>query len=182
MKRGRTVQIVIVVLVIIVAAILVLALMKPDSFRVERSATIKAPPEKIYPLLVDFRKWPAWSPWEKKDPAMKRTHGGAASGVGAKYAWEGNKDVGSGSMEIVEATAPSKLVVKLDFIKPFEGHNIAEFTLAPAAGGTRVNWAMYGPSPFMSKVMQVFMNFDRMIGRDFEEGLAHLKSAAEKQE
>ena len=180
MRRSRVVQIVIVVLVLIVAAILVLAAMKPDSFRVERSTTIAAPPEKIYPLLVDFQNWPAWSPWEKKDPAMKRTHSGAPSGVGAKYAWEGNKDVGSGSMEIVEATPPSKLLVKLDFLKPFEAHNTAEFTLATAAGGTRVDWAMYGPSPFMSRVMQVFMNFDRMIGRDFEEGLANLKAAAEK--
>ena len=174
------VKIAIAVLVVIVAAILVLAAMKPDSFRVERSATIAAPPGKIHPLLVDFKQWPAWSPWEKKDPAMKRTHSGAPSGVGAKYAWEGNKDVGSGSMEIVESTPPAKLVVRLDFLKPFEAHNTAEFTLEPAAGGTRVNWAMYGPSPFFSKVMQVFMNFDRMIGRDFEEGLANLKAAAEK--
>jgi uncharacterized protein YndB with AHSA1/START domain len=174
------VRIAIVVLVVIVVGILVLAAMKPDSFRVERSTSIAAPPEKIYPLLADFRKWPAWSPWEKKDPAMKRTHSGAASGIGAQYAWAGNKDVGSGRMEIVEATPPAKLNVKLDFLEPFEGHNTAEFTLEPSAGGTRVNWAMYGPSPFLSKVMQVFMSFDRMIGRDFEEGLANLKAAAEK--
>ena len=174
------VQIAIVVLLAIVAAILVLALMKPDSFRVERSAVIAAPPEQIYPLLVDFRQWAAWSPWEKKDPGMKRTHSGAPSGVGAKYAWEGNKDVGSGSMEIAEATPPSKLVIRLDFEKPFEAHNTAELTLAPAAGGTQVHWAMYGPASFMSKVMQVFMSFDRMIGRDFEQGLANLKAAAEK--
>ena len=163
----------------IIAVILVLAAMKPDTFRVERSATINAPPEKIFAVLNDFREWPAWSPWEKKDPAMKRTLTGPTSGKGAAYAWQGNKDVG-GSMEIVDSAPPSRLTIKLDFVKPFEGHNVVDFTLQPTGGATRVNWAMHGPAPFMSKVMQVFMNMDRMVGNDFEAGLSNLKALAEK--
>lgn len=169
-----------VVLVAILAAILALAAGKPDTFRVERSTTINAPPARIFAVLNDFREWPAWSPWEKKDPAMKRTLTGPTSGKGAAYAWEGNKDVGSGSMKIVDAAPPTRLTIKLDFIKPFEGHNVVDFTLQPEGSATRVNWAMHGPAPFMSKVMQVFMNMDRMIGDDFEAGLANLKSLAEK--
>jgi uncharacterized protein YndB with AHSA1/START domain len=173
-------QWIVTAVVVIVAAILLIAAMKPDTFRVERSATINAPPEKIFALLSDFHNWPGWSPWEKKDPAMKRTHSGAASGKGAAYAWEGNKDVGSGRMEIVESTPPSRLTIKLDFMKPFEAHNVVDFTLAPQGTATRVNWSMHGPAPFMSKVMQVFMSMDRMVGNDFEAGLANLKALAEK--
>jgi uncharacterized protein YndB with AHSA1/START domain len=177
---GTMLQIVVIAVVAVIVAILVLAAMKPDTFRVERSATINAPPEKIFPLLNDFHNWPAWSPWEKKDPAMQRTHSGPPSGKGAAYAWDGNKAVGAGRMEIVESAPPSKLTIKLDFIKPFEGHNVAEFTLAPHGDATRVTWAMHGPAPFISKLMQVFMSMDRMIGADFEAGLANLKAVAEK--
>ena len=174
------VRIVVVALAAAIAVILALALMKPDTFRVERSATINAPPEKIFAVLNDFREWPAWSPWEKKDPAMKRTLTGPTSGKGAAYAWEGNNDVGTGSMQIIDSVPPSKLTIKLDFVKPFEGHNVVDFTLQPEGAATRVNWAMHGPAPFMSKVMQVFMNMDRMVGNDFEAGLSNLKSLAEK--
>ena len=168
------------VIVVAIAGILIFAATKPDTFRVERSIAIKAPPEKIFPLINDFKQWDAWSPWEKKDPAMKRTYGPATSGKGAHYAWQGNSDVGQGSMDITESVPPSKVALKLDFVKPFEGHNVVEFTLVPRGESTDVTWSMSGPAPFMSKVMQVFVNMDRMIGKDFEAGLASLKAAAEK--
>ncbi len=169
-----------IVLLIAVAAIAAYATTKPDSFRVERSRDIKAPPDRIYALINDLRGWRAWSPYEKRDPDMQRSFGGAESGKGAVYEWDGNKNVGKGRMEIIETTPPSKIVIKLDFIKPFEGHNTAVFTMAPQGDMTRVTWGMYGPAPFISKVMQVFMNFDNMIGKDFEEGLSNLKTVAEK--
>jgi uncharacterized protein YndB with AHSA1/START domain len=168
-----------IAVVVLIAAVLVFAATKPDTFRVERSASIKAPPEKIFPLLNDFQRWDAWSPWEKKDPAMKRTYSASTSGKGAEYAWEGNKDVGQGRMEIAESVPPSKLAIKLDFLKPFETHNRVEFTLEPKGDSTNVTWAMQGPAPYISKLMQVFVSMDKLIGKDFETGLANLKAAAE---
>ena len=167
-------------IVIALVAILVAAMRKPDTFRIERSATINASPETIFALINDFHQWRSWSPWETRDPNLKRSYSGSVSGKGAVYAWEGNRNVGSGRMEIVEAAAPSKIVIKLDFIKPFEGHNTAEFTLTHGASATVVNWAMTGPSIFFSKLMQVFMSFDRMIGKDFEAGLANLNKLTAK--
>ena len=167
-------------IVLALVAVLVVASRKPDTFRIERSALINASPEAIFALINDFHQWRGWSPWEARDPALKRTYSGAASGEGAVYAWEGNRNVGSGRMEIMESRTPSRIVIKLDFIKPFEGHNVAEFTLTPEANATVVNWAMTGPSIFFSKIMQVFMSFDRMIGRDFETGLANLNKLAAK--
>jgi hypothetical protein len=171
-----------VVVAIAIAIVLGLAATKPDSFSVQRAAVVKAPAEKIFPLINDFHQWGSWSPWENKDPGMKRTYSGAQSGKGAVYAWDGNKNVGSGRMEILDASSPSKIVIKLDFFKPFEGHNTAEFTMLPQGDATNtiVTWAMYGPAPFMSKMMQVFMNIDNMIGKDFEAGLANLKKLTEK--
>ena len=171
---------VMIVLVVAVAAVLGYAATRPDTFRVERAVSIKAPPEKIFPLINDFHKWSGWSPWEKMDPVMKRTHSGSAEGKGAAYAWEGNSKVGEGRMEILESSPSSKIVIKLDFIKPFEGHNTAEYTLVTNGDATEVTWAMYGPSPFISKVMQVFVSMDSMIGKDFEAGLASMKALAEK--
>jgi len=168
-----------VILAIAIVVVLTLAASKPDSFRIHRSLPIKAPPETLFALISDFHRWGTWSPWETKDPAMKRTFSGAPSGTGAVYAWEGNKNVGSGRMEILDSAASSKIVIKLDFFKPFEAHNTAEFTLLPHADVTTVDWVMVGPAPLMSKVMQVFMNFDTMIGKDFEQGLVNLKKAAE---
>jgi uncharacterized protein YndB with AHSA1/START domain len=173
-------KIILIVVVVLIAGVLVFAATKPDTFRVERAATIKAPSDKVFALLNDFKAWTAWSPWEEKDPAMKRSYGATTSGKGATYAWEGNKDVGQGSMEIVESNPSSKLALKLDFVKPFEGHNVVEFTLTQQGDNTAVKGAMQGPAPFMSKVMQVFVNMDSMVGRDFEAGLAKLKAAAEK--
>jgi Polyketide cyclase / dehydrase and lipid transport len=176
----EVIVIIAVILAIAIALVLILAASKPDTFRVTRAAMIKAAPETIFPLIADFHAWGKWSPWEGRDPAMKRTFSGAERGTGAIYAWDGNRNVGAGRMEITGATAPSNIAIKLDFIKPFEGHNITEFTLSPQGGGTDVTWAMHGPAPFMSKIMQVFMNMDRMIGRDFEAGLANLKKVAEQ--
>ena len=168
------------IVVVLIAAVLAYAAMRPDNFEVRRSTTIQAPADKIYPLINDFQQWSVWSPYEKLDPAMKRSYSGAASGRGAVYAWEGNGKAGAGRMEIVEATPPSKVAIQLDFIKPFEGHNIAEFTLAPQGGATQVGWSMRGPSPYIAKLMGIFFNMDKMIGQDFEVGLANLKAAAEK--
>ena len=164
----------------LIAGVLIFATTKPATFSVQRSATIKAPPEKIYALISDFPSWPQWSPWEKLDPAMKRTLSGAATGKGSVYEWAGNGKAGAGRMEIIDTTPSSKIEIKLDFIKPFEGHNITEFTLTPQGDATQVNWRMHGPAPFISKLMQVFVSMDKMIGKDFEEGLANLKAVAER--
>jgi hypothetical protein len=173
-------KIIAIVVVVLILGVLVLAATKPDIFRVQRSASLKAPPDKIFALINDLHRWTEWSPWEKKDPAMKRTFGAITSGKGATYAWDGNKDVGQGSMTIAESLPVTKVTMNLDFVKPFEGHNMVEFTLEPSGEMTKVGWAMYGPAPFISKLMQVFCNMDRMVGKDFEEGLANLKAVAEK--
>lgn len=167
-------------LVVIVAAVLLFALTKPDSFSVERSAAIKAPPEKIYPLISDFHQWPQWSPWEKLDPNMKRSLSGAPQGVGAVYAWTGNDDVGEGRMEITGATPPTQVNIKLDFIKPFASQNTTVFTLTPQGDSTQVKWVMQGPAPYITKLMTVFVSMDKMIGKDFETGLSNMKAAAER--
>ena len=173
------IKIILVVVVLLVGGVLLMASTRPDALHVERAADVKAPPEKISPLINDFHSWGSWSPYEKKDPAMKRTYGAVTAGKGATYAWEGDKNVGQGSMEIVES-GPRKILIKLDFLKPFEAHNMGEFLLEPKGDSTSVTWAIYGPSPYMSKVIGTFMNIDDMIGRDFEKGLADLKAAAEK--
>ena len=168
-----------IIVVVLVAGILILAATKPDTFRIERHASIKAPPEKVFAVINDFNRWGAWSPWEKKDPAMKRTFG-ATSGKGAVYAWEGNKDVGQGHMEIAESVPSSRVAITLDFVKPFEAHNLVEFTLEPKGDVTDVKWAMRGDTPYFAKIIHVFINMDSMVGKDFEAGLANLKAAAEK--
>jgi hypothetical protein len=168
-----------IVVVVLIAGVLLFAATKPDTFRVQRAASIKAPPEKIAAVLGDFHAWQAWSPWEKMDPAMKRSYSGAEKGKGAAYAWEGNGKVGQGRMEITDA-APSRVALNLDFIKPFEAHNKVVFTLTPKGDATEVNWAMQGPVPYMAKIVHVFMDMDSMVGKDFEAGLANLKTITEK--
>ena len=168
-------------LVVLVAAVLLYATTRPDTFSVQRSALIKAPPEKVFPLINDFHSWASWSPWEKLDPAMKRTHTGPAAGKGAAYAWEGNSKVGKGRMEILDSAPSSKISIKLDFIEPFEGHNVTDFTLQPqGSDATQVTWVMSGPAPYVTKLMGIFVNMDAMIGKDFEAGLSNLKAATEK--
>lgn len=171
---------ILIAIVLVIAAVLIFAATRPDTFRVERTATIKAPPDKVFALINDFPSWQAWSPWEGLDPNMKRTMGATTQGKGAVYEWEGNGDVGKGRMEIVESTPPSKVGIQLDFIAPFEAHNKAEFTLTPEGDATKVVWAMHGPMPYISKLMTLFMDMDKMIGKDFEAGLAKMKSVAEK--
>ncbi len=176
----KIILIVLAVIAVAVIALLIYASTRPDSFRVQRSITIRAPAERIFPEVNDLRVQQSWSPWEAKDPAMKRSYSGEQSGKGAKYEWQGNKQVGEGRMEIVESTPPTKVLMKLDFIKPFPANNMAEFTLEPKGDTTVVTWAIYGPSPFMSKLMGVFMNIDTMIGKEFDTGLANLKARMEK--
>lgn len=166
-------------LLVLIAGVLIVAATRPDTFRVQRSASIKAPPEKIFVFINEFDRWGAWSPYEKKDPAMKRTRGGPAAGTGAVYAWEGDKNVGVGRMEIADSTPPSKVTIKLDFTKPFEAHNIVEFTMVPRGDATQVTWTMHGPQPYLGKLIGIFLNMDKMVGADFEAGLANLKAAAE---
>jgi len=166
-------------LALVVGAILAFASTKPDSFRVERSIRVGASPSKVFAFIDDFHRWVSWSPWEKIDPAMKRTYGETPAGKGATYAWEGNKKVGSGRMEILESSPTSKVVIKLDFFAPFEAHNTAEFRIVPDGDGATVTWAMHGPAVFANKVMSVFVSMDALIGKDFEAGLSNLKVAAE---
>lgn len=149
-----------------------------ETFRLERSRTIDAPPEAVFPLVDDFRRWADWSPWEKLDADLKRTYSGAPRGVGAVYAWEGKK-AGSGRMEIATSEPAMRIVIKLDFIKPFAAHNTAEFTFARDGQGTKVTWAMTGPVTLMSKIMGLFFSTEKLVGPQFEEGLANMKRVAE---
>lgn len=175
----RTLAIIGGALAVLVVAVLIYAATKPDVFRVQRAASIKAPPEKIAAVLGDFRAWEAWSPWEKMDPAMKRRFSGEPKGKGAIYIWEGNGNVGQGRMEITDATA-SRVAMDLDFIKPFEAHNKVAFTLVPKGDSTEVVWSMQGPVPYPAKIVHVFVDMDRMVGGQFETGLANLKTVTEK--
>ena len=169
-----------VLLLIVVVVILGLAASRPGSFRVVRSILVHAPATKPFALVNDFHQWAQWSPWEKMDPAMQKTFSGALAGAGSVYEWEGNKKVGKGRMEILSTVPDARIVIKLDFYKPFEAHNTAEFLLSTEGDGTRVTWAMFGPQPFMAKLVSLFMDMDKMVGKDFERGLAQLKAAAER--
>ncbi|HRE21390.1 MAG TPA: SRPBCC family protein [Rhabdaerophilum sp.] len=167
-------------LVLVLAGVLYVAARRPDTFRVVRKAVIAAPAEAIFPHLNDFRAWAAWSPWERKDPAMQRTFGDRTEGAGAFYGWEGNKQVGKGSMTITESVSPVRLALQLDFEKPMKASNRVEFSLVPVAGGTEVVWSMSGKANLMSKVMDMVIGMDKMVGPDFEAGLANLKAVSEK--
>jgi polyketide cyclase/dehydrase/lipid transport protein len=152
---------------------------RPDTFRVERSLRIKAPPGVVFAQINDFHAWDAWSPWAKLDPAMTTKFEGPSSGVGASYSWSGNDEVGQGKMTLTESQPPQKLAIRLEFLKPFEATNTTEFSFKPDGENTDVTWAMYGANNFASKAMSVFMNMDQMIGADFEKGLASLKQVSE---
>lgn len=167
------------VVVLLIVSVLAAAATKPDTFRVERSIAIKAPPAKIFDLIDDFHRWGEWSPYEDLDPTMKRTFGGAPSGVGATYAWEGDGKVGAGRMEIQESVPSSRIAIQLDFSRPFKSSNIAEFTLTPRGEAIEVSWAMHGSSSFISRLMGLFFNLDKTIGEGFETGLTNMKEAAE---
>ncbi len=171
---------ILIIVAVLIAALLIFTALRPNTFRITRSISIRASAEKIFASINDFHKWCEWSPWEKMDPAMKRSFSGSESGKGTIYEWEGNKKVGKGRMKITQSQEPSKIIIKLDFFSPFEAHNTAEFILEPKGEITRVNWDMYGPRPFVSKLMGIFFNMDKMIGKDFEAGLANLKAVSEK--
>ncbi|MBM9499183.1 SRPBCC family protein [Leptospira sp. 201903071] len=166
-------------LIVVTVILLVIASTKPDDFRYQRSISIQAPPEKVFPLINDFRTWAKWSPWENVDPSMKKTYSGPANGVGTIYEWDGNKNIGKGRMEITNSNSPSKITIQLDFIAPFEAHNTAEFTLDKKGDSTQVTWVMFGKNQFISKVMGLFLNMDEMIGKQFETGLNNLKTIGE---
>jgi uncharacterized protein YndB with AHSA1/START domain len=153
--------------------------MADDTYTVTRSTTIAAPPEQVYPVIADFHRWTAWSPWEDVDPALQRTYSGADSGVGAVYRWSGNRKAGQGRMEIVEAAAPSTVRIDLQFEKPFKARNDTSFTIVPEGAGSQVTWSMTGRKTLLTKIMSVVKSMDALLGPDFEKGLARLKATAE---
>ena len=152
---------------------------QPDEFKVTRFAKISAPPDKIFPHVNDLHKWEAWSPWAKLDPNAKNSFEGAASGAGAAMKWEGNRKVGEGRMSITESRANELVRVKLEFLKPFKATNTAEFAFQSEGGQTGVTWSMSGKNNFISKAFGLIMNCDKMVGGEFEKGLAAMKSVAE---
>ena len=168
------------IVVIGVAGVLVAAAVQPDHFQVKRSATIDAPPDRIYALISDFHRWRSWSPYEKLDPGMRRTYSGAEHGVGSVYEWAGNSKAGQGRMEITRAPRASEVAIRLDFVKPIAAHNVATFTFEPRGDATTVTWTMDGPTPYVGKIIHLFVDMDRLVGRDFETGLANLRTIAER--
>jgi len=172
-------SLVITFIALVLITVLGLAARKPDQFRVQRAAVINAPAEKIFPFINDLHLWSLWSPWEKMDPAMKKTISGPATGVGAVHEWDGPK-TGSGRMEIIESAPATKVGLKLDFYKPMKAQHFAEFILVPKDGGTEVTWAMFGSQPFIGKIFSLFCSVEKICGPQFEQGLRDLKIAAEK--
>jgi Polyketide cyclase / dehydrase and lipid transport len=162
-----------------IAALLIFAATRPDTFAVQRSARIQAAPERLFSMINDLHQFNIWNPYNRKDPSMQGNYRGPAAGPGAAYDFEGNRQAGKGSIEIV-GSEPRKVTMRLDMQKPMEGHNMVEFRLVPQGDATEVTWAMHGASPFIAKLAGIFMNMDHMIGRDFEAGLANLKVQAER--
>lgn len=166
-------------LLVIIAIFFFIVTMQPADFRIARSTTVAAPAEAVFAQVNDFHKWDAWSPWAKLDPAMKKDFGGAPAGIGAIYTWSGNDKVGAGRM-IITDSKPNELVrLQLEFTEPFAATNTAEFTMKPEGNQTTVTWSMSGTKNFMSKAFDLIMNMDKMVGGDFEKGLAKLKTVAE---
>lgn len=166
-------------IVLIIVVVIAMAAMKPAAFRIARCVTMNTTPDTIFVLLNDFHNWASWSPWEKLDPNLQRTFTGAASGKGSVYEWSGNKKAGTGRMEILDST-PTKITIQLDFIKPFTAHNMIECTLEPKGSTTEMTWAMTGNNNFIAKLFGMVMNMDKLVGKDFETGLANLKAQVEK--
>jgi hypothetical protein len=173
-KIGLAVAAVIVVFVIVVAT-------RPAEFHYERSVVAEAPADAVFPLVNDFHRWAAWSPWDKMDPKMQRTFDGAPAGIGAKYAWTGNSQVGEGRMSVEESKANELVKIKLEFVKPFTATNLATFTIRPTGKGVTVTWAMDGQNSFIAKAIGLFVDMDKMIGNDFERGLAGIKDLAQQE-
>ena len=175
----RVIRLLSIVIAVLVVGVLVLATFQPDVFRLQRSTTIAAPAARVHPFVDDFKRWTLWSPFETKDPTMRRTYGAQTAGRGATYAWEGDGEVGAGRMTIVDST-PSRIGIALDFVKPMESRASVAFTFVPQGETTLVTWAMEAPNSFVSKVVHVFFDAEKLVGNDFERGLASLKAVAEK--
>jgi Polyketide cyclase / dehydrase and lipid transport len=173
-------KIIVIIVGISVVGLLLYAASRPDRFHIERSTHMAATSEAIYPYLSDFHKNQLWSPYEKKDPAMQRTFSGAESGKGSIYEFAGNREVGKGRLEIVETQAPTRVVLTLDMLEPIQGHNLVTYSIRPDGNGSEVSWAMDGDCGFVGKLMGIFFNMDKMIGKDFSTGLADLKALVEK--
>jgi uncharacterized protein YndB with AHSA1/START domain len=171
---------IIIIVAVLIAAVLALAATKPKTLHVQRSISIKAPPERIFALINDFHTWSRWAPQDKLDPTMNRTYSGAANGKGAVSEWDSTGSAGKGRMSIIESVQPSMISIKVDFVKPFEAHNINEFALEPAGALTKVTWTMDGTNLYLMKVMSIFVNMDKVVGRHFESGLDNLKTVAEQ--
>lgn len=169
-----------VLIALVLLVVFIIAARRPDEFIVRRSIDIKAPAETVFALINDFREWPKWSPWEKLDPNLKRTLSGAEGGRGAVYEWEGDRKVGSGRMEIIDSVPHARVDIKLSFFKPIRAENRTVFTITPVDGASRVLWEMTGHNNFMLKLMGLFMSMDKMVGGDFERGLAAMKAEAER--
>jgi type II secretion system protein G len=168
------------VCLVVVVGLSVYIAMQPDEFRIQRTAVIKAPGDVVFPLINDFHQWTHWSPWENLDPNLKRTYAGPEAGQGAIYSWEGNSDVGAGRMTIQDSQPNELVSIKLEFFKPFEAVSPTTFKLEPVEGGTKVTWTMEGKNNFFAKAMCLFMNMDKMVGSDFEKGLAKLDTVAQE--
>jgi polyketide cyclase/dehydrase/lipid transport protein len=166
-------------LAVVVAGLAVVIALQPSDFRVSRTASIAAPAPVVFAQVNDFHNWTAWSPWAKLDPAMKQTYEGAAAGTGAIYTWVGNREVGEGRMTIVESRPGELIRVKLDFVKPLAGTSVAEFTFRADGDRTAVTWTMTGEKSFVAKAIHVVLSMDRMVGDQFEKGLAAMKTVAE---
>jgi Polyketide cyclase / dehydrase and lipid transport len=178
-KRNSMLKIILIALAVIAVVLVVIIALQPSDFRVSRSTAISAPPPAVFAQVNDFHKWEAWNPWGKIDPAMKQAYEGAPAGTGAVYTWAGNNEVGEGRMTIIESR-PSELIrIELEFFKPFAATNTAEFTFKPEGNQTAVTWSMFGEKNFMAKAVHLFMNMDKMIGGQFENGLASMKSIVE---
>lgn len=178
-KKRPMLYIVLAVVAALVIIFLIVVATRPADFRIERRATISAPAAVVFDQVNDFRNWGAWSPWAKLDPAMKETYDGPPAGTGSHYAWVGNKKVGEGAMTILESRPGELVRIKLEFLKPFAATNTAEFVFAPEGDGTTVTWSMTGKNNFVSKAFCLFMDMDKMVGGDFEKGLAAMKTVAE---
>lgn len=176
----KTLAIVGLVLLLAVGGLVAYASTKPDVFRFERSVTIAAAPDKIHPLINDMHRFNTWNPFNKKDPAMKTRYHGPAAGPGAAYDFDGNGDVGKGSIRIVEPSAPGNVSMQLDMLEPMKANNRIDFRLQPEGAGTRVTWSMHGPTPLLAKVLHTLIDMDKMMGKEFDAGLADLKALAER--
>lgn len=178
-RKAHVFKYILVGLAVVVVLFLIVVALQPSTYKVARSATIGAPPSVVFEQVNDFHKWEAWNPWDKVDPAMTKTYEGSPAGVGAVYAWVGNKDVGEGKMTITESRRGELVRINMEFFKPMAGTSTTEFTFVPQGDGTLVTWSMSGENNFVGKAMCLFMNMDTMIGGQFEKGLADMEVAAE---